>query len=263
MLQALHTAATGMDAQQVRLDVLANNLANVNTTGFKKSRADFQDLLYRMVRAPGTSQAGGVEIPVGIEIGQGVRTVAVQKVYSIGDVKSTGNQLDLAIEGNGFFQVQLPNGERAYTRSGNLRMNSVGEVVDSEGNKLEPSITVPTNATSVTIGTDGTVSVTVSGQTASQEIGKMQLVRFVNPAGLQSMGRSYYAETTASGPPVAGQPGASGSGLGTIAQGMLEGSNVRVVEEMVELITGQRAFEMNSKVVSTADRILQSTVNMK
>ena len=263
MLQALHTAATGMEAQQIRLDVLANNLANVNTVGFKKSRADFQDLLYRIIKSPGTSQAGGVEVPVGIQIGQGVRAVSVQKVFTVGDSKQTGNQLDLSIEGPGFFKIKMANGEDAYSRGGNFKINSQSNLVDPEGNLLDPQITIPKEAQSVTIGTDGTVSYTVAGQQASIQAGQIQLANFVNPAGLLAIGRNYFQPTTASGAPTMGVPGSSGSGLGIIAQGALEGSNVRVVEEMIELITGQRAFEMNSKVISAADKILQSTSQLR
>ncbi|TPV95499.1 MAG: flagellar basal-body rod protein FlgG [Myxococcales bacterium FL481] len=260
MIRALSTAATGMEAQQQRIDITANNLANVNTTGFKKSRASFQDLLYQTVRAPGTSAAQGVQVPTGLQIGQGVRTVSSQKIYTGGDFAQTGNQLDIAIEGGGFFQVSLPGGELVYSRAGNMTLNSEGQVVTQDGYPLEPAVSIPQDATSVTIGSDGTVSVIQAGQPAATEVGQIQLAGFLNPAGLDSIGRNFYRQTSASGDPQVGPPGIQG--LGTLSQGSLEMSNVKVVEEMISLISSQRAYEVNSKVIKAADEMLQTTSNV-
>lgn len=259
MIRALHTAATGMDAQQQRIDVISNNLANVNTTGFKKQRADFQDLLYQQVRAPGTTAAQGTFVPSGLQVGTGVRTAATHRSFSTGDLQQTGNQLDLAIEGNGFFQVTLPGGEVAFTRAGNFELDQQGQLVTPDGYPVDPAIAIPQGATSVTIGADGTVSATIAGETAASEVGQIQLVNFVNPGGLQAIGRNFYKSTTASGDPQAGPPGQQG--LGSLAQGFLEMSNVKVVEEMINLISSQRAYEINSKVIQASDEMLQTTAN--
>lgn len=257
MIKALSTAATGMEAQQKRIDVTANNLANVNTAGFKKSRADFQDLLYQTIRAPGTSSAQGVTVPTGLQVGNGVRTVAATRIHSGGDRAQTNNPLDIAIDGAGFYQVSLPSGDLAYTRAGNLSMNEQGQVVTADGYPLEPSINIPPDAESVTVGRDGIVSVTQAGQDQSAEVGQILLANFVNPSGLQTMGGNFYKVTSAAGDPQVGPPGVQG--LGTLAQGSLEMSNVKVVEEMISLISSQRAYEVNGKVIRAADEMLQNT----
>jgi flagellar basal-body rod protein FlgG len=249
-----------MEAQQQRIDITANNLANVNTTGYKKSRADFQDLMYQTIRAPGTSSAQGVFVPTGLQIGNGVRTVAAQKSFTTGDIKATGNQLDLAIEGNGFFQVSRPDGQQAYTRAGNFTVDAQGQLVTPDGYPLEPAIVIPPDATAVTVAADGTVSVMQAGNTQSAEVGQVQISNFVNPAGLNNIGRNFYQPTNASGDPTTGPPGLQG--LGTLSQGFLEMSNVKVVEEMIDLISSQRAYEINAKVIKASDEMLQSTANV-
>ncbi|MCP3178415.1 MAG: flagellar basal-body rod protein FlgG [Desulfuromonadales bacterium] len=257
MIRALWTASSGMEAQQVNMDVIAHNLANVNSVGFKKSRADFQDVLYQTTRMAGTTTADGGEIPTGIQIGLGSKVAAVQKIFTVGDMQSTGNELDLAIEGTGFFQVILPDGETAYTRDGSFKKDSVGRIVTSEGYPLFPEIVVPENATRIAVGEGGDVEVFLDGENAPAQVGVIELVRFSNPAGLSSLGRNLYAETLSSGVPVAGVAGTEG--LGLISQGFLEGSNVSVMEEMVNMIAGQRAYEVNSKAIRTADEMLQMT----
>jgi len=260
MIRALHTAATGMEAQSQRIDVIANNIANVNTTGFKKSRADFQDLLYQTVRAPGTSSAQGVTVPTGLQVGTGVRTVAAHRSFATGDFMQTGNPFDLAVEGDGFFQVSLPGGELAYTRAGNFEVNAEGSLVTPDGYSLEPQITVPPGSTAATIGADGTVSVTVAGQEGATEVGQIQLATFVNPGGLQSLGRNFLKATAASGEAQINPPGLQGAG--TLSQGFLEMSNVKVVEEMIGLISSQRAYEISSRVISASDDMMQSLTNL-
>jgi len=260
MIRALHTAATGMEAQQQRIDVTANNLANVNTTGFKKQRADFQDLLYQTVRAPGTSSAQGVTVPTGLQVGTGVRTVSAHRSFTTGDFMQTGNQFDVAIEGDGFFQVTLPAGEQVYTRAGNFEINQDGQLVTPDGYPLEPGINIPPGSTHATIGADGTVSVTIAGQNEATEVGQIQLASFVNPGGLESLGRNFLRPTTASGDAQLNPPGVEG--LGTLSQGFLEMSNVKVVEEMISLISSQRAYEVNSKVISASDEMMQTTANV-
>jgi flagellar basal-body rod protein FlgG len=257
MIRAMSTAATGMDAQQQRIDVTANNLSNVNTAGFKKSRAEFQDLLYQTVRAPGTSSSQGVRVPTGLQVGQGVRTVATQKMFTQGDMAQTGNQLDIAVEGGGFFQVTMPDGTQSYTRAGNWTLDDTGRVVTTDGFPMEPSITVPPDAVNVTVGSDGTVSVQQAGQEDASEVGQIQTASFINPAGLESIGRNFYRRTSASGNPQVGQPGLEGRG--TLTQGFLEMSNVKVVEEMINLIATQRAYEVNSKVIQAADEMMRNT----
>ncbi|HXG51813.1 MAG TPA: flagellar basal-body rod protein FlgG [candidate division Zixibacteria bacterium] len=259
-MRALWTAATGMHAQQLTLDVIANNLANVQTAGFKRSRVDFQDLVYETLQAPGAAAAQGQEIPSGFQVGHGSRAVATQRLFIKGDLQQTGNSLDLAIEGEGFFQVQLPGGETAYTRAGAFKKNSEGRLVTAEGFTLQPPITIPADAISVTVGVDGTVSVTQAGQTQPQQVGTIELVRFVNPAGLSSQGRNLFLPTQASGDAVPGTPGQDG--LGTLLQGFIESSNVNVVEEMVGLITSQRAYEINSRAIRTADEMMQTANNL-
>jgi flagellar basal-body rod protein FlgG len=249
-----------MQAQQLTLDTIANNLANVQTAGFKRSRVDFQDLVYETLQAPGAASAQGQEIPSGFQVGHGSRATATQRLFIKGDLQQTGNQLDLAIEGEGFFQIQLPNGDTAYTRAGAFKKNSEGQLVTSEGFNIEPAISIPQNSLSVTVGVDGTVSVTQPGQTQPQQVGTIQLARFVNPAGLEGQGRNLFMPTQASGDAVQGTPGQDG--FGTLLQGFVEGSNVNVVEEMVGLITSQRAYEINSKAIKTADEMMQTANNL-
>lgn len=260
MLKSLHIAATGMEAQSTKIDNISNNLANVNTTGYKKSRADFEDLLYQNLRAPGAAAGEGVQRPVGLQVGHGVRTVSSSKVFSQGDFQNTGNSLDVAIEGNGFLQVIQPNGEIAYTRAGNLKTDGEGRLVTSSGFPLEPEIVVPPDTTSITISQDGRVTVTQAQSAETVEVGQLQLAGFANPAGLNPIGKNLYLPTPTSGDAIVAAPGESG--LGTIAQGFLEGSNVKVVEEMIGLIVAQRSYETNSKVIEAADEMLQATNQM-
>lgn len=261
MIRALFTAATGMIAQQLNLDVIANNLANVNTTGFKKSKADFQDLMYQVLQEPGVSTSQQGVSPTGIQVGLGVRPASVSKLFSEGDFESTNNPLDVAIEGDGFFQVTLPSGETAYTRSGAFKLNQDGTLVTADGFEITPTITVPPDALGITISTDGIVTVRQPNVATPTEVGQLQTVRFQNPAGLRAMGRNLFQETESSGTPTTGNPGENG--FGTLAQGFLESSNVSVVEEIVQMVTGQRAYEANSKVIQTADAILSTAINVK
>jgi flagellar basal-body rod protein FlgG len=261
VIRSLWTAATGMEAQQLNIDIISNNLANVNTAGFKKSRVDFQDLLYQTLRPAGTSEAQGAQVPTGIQVGLGVRAAAVQKIFSQGDYQQTSNPLDLVIQGDGFFQITTPSGETAYTRDGSFKRDATGRMVTSDGNALEPQITIPADATAVSIGSDGTVSITLPGQTASQEIGKIQIAKFSNPAGLNSLGRNLFAATSASGDPIADVPGSNG--LGSLGNGFVEMSNVKVVEEMVNMIVAQRAYEVNAKAIQTADDMLGIANNLR
>ncbi len=255
MISALWTAATGMSAQQTNVDVIANNLSNVNTAGFKKSRVDFEDLLYTILKSPGTPIAGTQVVPTGIQLGHGVKVVAISKQFSQGDFMQTENPLDILIEGPGFFQITMPDGTIAYTRDGAFKLDQDGNLVNSEGMYLEPQITIPPDAKEITIGIDGTVSVLLPGQTTPQVVGNIQLVRFVNPAGLKAIGMNLFLPTEASGDPIVGTPGDNGFGL--LRQGFLEMSNVKIVDEMVNMIVAQRAYEMNSKAVQTADEMLQ------
>jgi flagellar basal-body rod protein FlgG len=261
MIRALWTAGSGMNVHQANLDVIANNIANVNTNGYKKSRADFQDLMYQTLRLQGVRGEGGNQVPTGIQIGLGSMLAAVQKVFVQGDYQNTANELDLAVEGNGFLQVTLPSGDRAYTRAGSLKRDSEGKIVTSDGYPLEPSITIPQNTTTVSVEADGTVSAQVQGQTAPQQIGKLELATFSNAAGLKAMGKSLFLETDASGTPVVGKPGENG--MGTLLQGYLEMSNVNVMQEMVNLIIGQRAYEVNTKAIQAADEMLQMATSIR
>ncbi len=262
MIRALFTSATGMIGQQMNIDTIANNLANVNTTGFKKSRVNFQDLLYETVKPAGTETAAGTTIPEGIQIGHGVRPSAIAKIFTPGNLIQTGNALDLVIEGNGFFQIELPDGTTAYTRDGSFKMNQEGTIMTADGYPLTPTITVPTNYEQLTIGSDGTVSARVPGSTTADNVGTLELVRFPNPAGLDArLGRNLLVETQASGTPTTGQPGLDG--IGTIEQGFVENSNVQVVEEILQLIIAQRAYEANSKVIQASDEMLQLANNVK
>lgn len=256
MMRSLWTAGSGMQAQQLNMDTISNNLANVNTTGFKKSRVDFQDLLYQTMRSAGASDGQGAQIPTGLQIGLGVRPVATQKIFTPGQFSSTGNSLDLAIEGEGFFQVLMPDGTIAYSRDGSFKRDGDGRIVTSDGYPLEPELIIPEDAEDISIGPDGTVSVKLPNQNESQNIGQIELVRFVNPAGLSSIGRNLLKPTAASGDAITDTPGLSG--VGTIAQGILEMSNVQVVEEMVNMIVAQRAYEINSKAIQASDEMLQT-----
>jgi flagellar basal-body rod protein FlgG len=257
MIRALYTAATGMQAQQLNIDVIANNLANVNTTGFKKSRADFQDLLYQTLRAPGSPSTNNTQLPTGIQVGLGARPAAVQRINLQGDYTQTGNPFDVAIEGTGFFQVTLPDGTSAFTRAGAFKVDNQLRLVNSEGIPLEPGINIPDGAEDITVGQDGIVSGLVPGQSSATQFGQIQTARFSNPAGLRALGKNLLQETDTSGPPQLGTPGQDNRG--TILQGFLENSNVSVVEELVGLITGQRAYEVTSKAIQTADEMLRVT----
>jgi len=261
MLRSLWTSASGMQAQSLNIDVVANNLANVNTTGFKRGRADFQDLLYETLRLAGSSSSASTQVPTGIQLGHGARTAAIQKIFLQGDYQTTQNELDLAIVGDGFFQIVQPGGETAYTRAGAFKLNSDGSIVTSDGYLMSPEISIPSDATSISIGMDGTVSVLQPGQATPGEIGTIELANFINPAGLNAIGRNLYLPTAASGDVITGTAGEDG--LGTIAQGFLEMSNVSVVEEMVNMITAQRAYEINSKAIQASDEMLQLANNIK
>jgi flagellar basal-body rod protein FlgG len=255
MNQALWIAKTGLDAQQTRMSVISNNLANVNTTGFKQDRAVFEDLLYQTIRQPGAQSTTTTQLPSGLMLGTGVRTVATEKLHTQGNIIQTDNALDMAVNGRGFFQVIMPDGTLSYTRDGTFQLDSTGQVVMSNGYLLDPAITIPQDAQSISVGTDGTVSVLQSGQSAPTIVGNIQLADFVNPTGLQPMGENLFTETAASGAPITGTPGLTG--LGTVLGGNLETSNVNVVTELINMIETQRAYEMNSKAISTADQMLQ------
>jgi flagellar basal-body rod protein FlgG len=256
MDSALWAAKTGLEAQQTRMAVTANNLANVNTTGFKRGRVAFEDLLYQNVRQVGADAAQDTQLPSGLTVGTGVRVVATEKTYTQGNLQVTSNALDVAINGRGFFQVALPDGTNAYTRDGSFKINAQGELVTSGGYRVQPAVSIPDGAQSVSIGTDGAVSVQLAGQAAPSQVGSLQIVDFINPAGLQARGENLLLESAASGPPQTGTPGLNG--LGSLQQGALEASNVNVVEELVAMIETQRAYEMNSKAVSTADKMLET-----
>jgi flagellar basal-body rod protein FlgG len=255
VIRALYTAASGMNAQQANIDNVAHNLANVNTTGFKKSRVEFEDLVYQQIKAPGAATSQEAEAPLGLEAGLGSRAVATARNFASGNLRSTGAPLDFAIEGQGFFQVTLTGGETGYTRAGAFHLNGQGQIVTADGYSVEPQITIPPNATTVTVSKDGIVSVSLPGQGAPQQVGTLEISMFQNAAGLQPRGGNVFTVTTASGDPTNGVPGTDG--LGTLAQGFLEDSNVSVVEEMVNMILGQRAYEANSRVIRAADEMLQ------
>ena len=262
MMRALFTAATGMIGQQLNVDTIAHNLANVNTTSFKKSRVNFQDLLYETIQPAGTETDAGNTIPEGIQIGHGVRPASVAKIFTQGNLIQTGNPLDLVIEGDGFFEVQLPDGTSAYTRDGSFRIDQNGQLVTVDGYPLQPGLTIPDDYIQINVGSDGVVSVLTQGTTDPTNLGTLQLVRFVNPAGLDArLGRNLLLETTASGSPTTGSPGLDG--IGTIEQGFLENSNVQVVEEILNLIIAQRAYEANSKVIQSSDEMLQVANNVR
>ncbi|MGA3193527.1 MAG: flagellar basal-body rod protein FlgG [Terriglobales bacterium] len=261
MLRALYTAASGMSAQQLNLDNIANNLSNSSTAGFYARRLQFSDLVYQNVIMPGAAATQQTTIAAGLQVGLGTMPAASEVMQTQGNFASTGNPLDFAIQGLGFFQVTLPDGQIAYTRSGSFHLDAQGNIVTANGNALQPNITIPANATTVTVGSDGTVSVTESGQTAAQQVGSIQLAMFPNPGGLNSVGNNLYLATTASGDPIVGAPGAA-EGLGTLQQGMLEQSNVDIVQEFVNMIVAQRAYESNSRVVTSADQMLQDLANL-
>jgi len=259
MNQALWIAKTGLEAQQTRMSVVSNNLANVNTTGFKRSDAIFQDLLYQNVSQPGGQTSEDTQLPSGLMLGTGTRVVSTEKLFSQGNIVQSDNPLHVAIEGRGFFQVLMPDGTLAYTRDGTFQMDSQGQVVTSMGYQVQPSISIPDGAQSITIGNDGTVSVALAGQASPTQVGSLQLADFVNPSGLQPIGENLLLETAASGSPQTGTPGLSG--LGKTLQNSLETSNVNVVEELVNMIETQRAYEMNSKAVEATDSMLKFIVN--
>jgi flagellar basal-body rod protein FlgG len=255
MDKALWVAKTGLEAQQTRMSVISNNLANVNTTGFKRDRAVFEDLLYQNVRQVGAQSSQDTRLPSGMQLGTGVRTVATEKLHTLGNIVQTENSLDVAIQGRGFLQVLLPDGNIGYSRDGAFKMDETGQLVTASGYVIQPAITIPSNATSVTIGSDGVVSALTPGSTSPTQLGSIQLADFINPGGLQPIGQNLFLESASSGSPTTGTPGLNG--LGSVVQGALETSNVNVVEELVNMIETQRAYEMNSKAIQTTDRMLQ------
>ena len=254
MIRSLWVSKTGLDAQQTQLDVISNNLANVSTAGYKRSRAVFEDLLYQTVRQPGAQSTQQTQLPTGLQLGTGVRPVATERLFSQGNLQNTANPLDVAINGQGFFQVSLPDGTTAYTRDGSFHLDSQGQIVTSSGYTLSPAITIPANAQTITIGRDGIVSVTQPGQAAPTQVGSIQLATFINASGLQARGENLYVETASSGTPTTNTPGSNGAGV--VQQSYIETSNVNVVEELVNMIQTQRAYELNSKAVQTADQML-------
>jgi flagellar basal-body rod protein FlgG len=260
MIRSLWISKTGLDAQQLQMDTISNNLANVSTTGFKRSRAVFEDMLYQNLRQPGAQSSQQTQIPSGLQIGTGVRPVATERIHTQGNLQQTGNKLDVAIQGDGFLQVLMPDGSTAYTRDGSFQTDSQGQVVTANGFVIQPAITIPANSTSVTIGLDGTVSVTQPGVVAPVQVGSLQLATFINPTGLQSQGSNLYIETASSGTASTNVPGTNGAG--TLSQGYLETSNVNVVEELVNMIQTQRAYEINSKAITVSDQMLQKLSQM-
>jgi flagellar basal-body rod protein FlgG len=255
MNQALWVAKTGLDAQQTRLSVISNNLANVSTTGYKQSRAVFEDLLYQNIRQVGGQTSQETRLPTGLMLGSGTRVVATEKIHTQGGIETTDNALDVAIDGKGFFPILLPDGTEAYSRDGSFKISDQGQLVTASGYTLQPGINIPQDVQSITIGTDGIVTVTLPNQATPSTVGNLQITGFINPTGLQPIGENLFVESAASGAPQAGTPGLTG--LGNLRQGSLEGSNVNIVEEMVGMIETQRAYEMNSKVISTADGMMQ------
>ena len=260
MIRSLWISKTGLDAQQTNMDVTANNLANVSTNGFKKSRAVFEDLLYQTIRQPGAQSSQQTQLPSGLQLGTGVKPVATERLFTQGNLQQTNNSLDVAIQGQGFFQVQMPDGSAAYTRDGAFQVNAQGQLVTASGFPVQPAIQIPANSLNVTIGRDGVVSVSRQGQPAPTQVGTLQLTGFVNPAGLQSVGENLYIETAASGTPGTNAPGTNGMGL--LNQGYVETSNVNVVEELVGMIQTQRAYEINSKAIQTSDQMLQKLAQL-
>ena len=255
MIRSLWISKTGMEAQQTQLDTISNNLANVSTNGYKRGHAVFEDLIYQNLRQAGANSSEQTQLPTGLQVGLGVRPVATARIFSQGNLQQTTNNLDVAIKGQGFFEVQMPDGTNAYTRDGSFQVDSQGRLVTNNGYVVQPGITIPAAAQSVTIGADGRVSVTLPGQATAQSVGTLQIANFVNPAGLDPKGQNLFAETAASGTPNAGAPGSNG--LGTLQQGFVETSNVNVVEELVSMIQTQRAYELNSKAIQTSDQMLQ------
>lgn len=255
MIRSLWISKTGLEAMQLNMDVLSNNMANVSTNGFKKSRAVFEDLMYQTLRQPGGQSTQQTQLPSGLQIGSGVRPVATEKLHLQGNMQSTGNPMDVAINGRGFFQVLMPDGSTAYTRDGSFQLDNQGQLVTSSGFPVQPAITIPADAITVTIGRDGTVSVVQPGSPAAQQVGALQLANFINPAGLSSTGENLFLETSASGAPAANTPGTNG--LGVLNQAFVETSNVNVVEELVNMIQVQRAYDLNSKAITTSDQMLQ------
>lgn len=260
MIRSLWISKTGLDAQQTQMDVIAHNLANVSTTGFKRQRAVFEDLLYQNLRQPGAQSSQQTQLPSGLQIGTGVRPVATERIFTQGNLQQTDNSKDVAINGAGFFQILLPDGTTAYTRDGSFQVDNQGQLVTSSGFTVQPAITIPVDAQSITIARDGTVSVLVAGQTAAQQVGSLQLATFINPAGLQSKGENLFVETSASGNANTNTPGSNGAGV--LTQGYIETSNVNVVEELVQMIQTQRAYEINSKAITTSDQMLQKLTQM-
>lgn len=260
MIRSLWISKTGLDAQQTQMDVIANNLANVSTNGFKRSRAVFEDLLYQNIRQPGAQSSQQTQLPSGLQLGTGVRPVATERNFTQGNLQQTSNDKDVAIQGAGFFQVLLPDGTTAYTRDGSFQADSQGQLVTASGFPVQPTISIPANATSMTIGRDGVVSVTQAGSAATTQVGALQLATFINPAGLMAKGENLFVETTASGNPNNNTPGTNGAGL--LSQGYVETSNVNVVEELVNMIQTQRAYEINSKAISTSDQMLQKLAQL-
>ena len=260
-MRALFTAATGMEAQQLRIDTVANNLANVTTTGFKRGRANFQDLLYDTIQAPGAASATGEALPTGIQIGHGVRLASMGRVYTQGERTNTGRNLDLAIDGEGFFQLQRSGGETVYTRDGSFQVNRDGTLVNAQGLEVVPSIQIPTDATQITILADGTVSVLTGQSNLPNQVGQIELARFVNPAGLRAAGNNQLVPTEASGDPETGP--ADANGFGAVSQGFLESSNVNIAEELVEMILAQRAFEVSSRVIQAGDEMLRTASSLQ
>lgn len=261
-MRSLSIAATGMQAQQMNVDVISNNIANINTTGYKARRAEFQDLLYQnQLRVGSNSSADGTVVPTGVQFGLGVKTAAVYRIAQQGNLQQTSNQYDLAIQGKGYFQVRLPDGTNAYTRAGSFQLSSTGQIVTADGYVVQPGITVPPNAVDVTIDQSGDVLATISGQVQPQNVGQLQLATFPNEAGLTALGNNLLQDTAASGQPTLGVPGSPG--FGTLSQGFLETSNVNVVQEISNLITAQRAYEMNSKVIETSDQMLSTLTQMR
>jgi flagellar basal-body rod protein FlgG len=261
MLRSLYTAATGMEAQQLRMDVISNNLANASTTGFKKTRAEFEDLLSETIKGATGPDARGGGQPAPLQVGLGVRTGSTTRSFGQGELVSTSNPLDLAIEGNGFFRVQRTGGESGYTRAGNFRVDATGRLVTAHGEVVEPGITVPPDATSITVKPDGTILAQLPGRDDQSELGQLELYSFPNAGGLSSLGNNLFAQTGASGEAVRARPGEGGTG--TLAQGMLEGANVKAVEEMIDMISTQRAYELNSKVIQSADQMLQRLTSLR
>ena len=260
MIRSLWIAKTGMEAQQVALDAVAHNLANTSTNGFKKGHVVFEDLIYHNLRQVGANSTEQTQLPTGLQLGLGVRPVAISRNFSQGNIQQTGASLDMAVRGNGFFQIQLPDGSTGYTRDGGFQMNSQGQLVTNGGYLVQPGITIPAQALSITVGNDGGVSVVLPGQTAPQPVGQMQLANFINPPGLEPRGENYFTETASSGAPQVGTPGTTG--LGALMQGAVETSNVNVVEELVTMIQTQRAYEINSKAVQTSDQMLQKLAQL-